>query len=184
VIATLIAAQLGVVYKPLSPEIYGLEGEFGPLGALVQLERYDQPAAWQLPLRATLWGKWPITLPNGFTPFTLPNGAPAVSLPKGCGFDAIAGVNWYPDSAYVGQALPDAWRYVGPVVGVSYTLTSGRLWLRVSPNVTLSLDPPYREGSWWLKSGIPWLEAGFRPFPGLELSFGLRDAPVKLAWVF
>lgn len=170
-IAHLVAAQIGVTYKPLFPEYYGLEGEWGPVGALIQVQRWERqtgtPEAgtfWQGPARATVWGRWPVTLPAGLA------------------LDAIGGLNWYPDSAMLGQALPDAWRYVGPVLGVSYTLTSGRLWLRVSPNVTLSPDPPYREGLWWLKSGIPWVEAGFRPFPGLNVSFRASEAFLKLAW--
>lgn len=179
------AGSLGVTYKPLNPDTVGVEAESGPLlagwrlGALAQVQRYElatgTPSAghiWQVPPAVTLWGRH------------VADAAPAHGLAPSHELGWLAGVNWNPDSAEIDVPLADPWRYVGPVVGVSYTLRSGDLWLRLTPNATFSPDPPYREGTWWMKSGIPWAEAGWRLAPGFEVSFRASQTFVRAAWVF
>lgn len=171
-----VEGNLGVLYKPIGKDYYGVEGEIGPagsgwsVGGLYQVSRHftepDGPSTWTIPTHATVWGRMLFDLPNGDR------------------YGGLVGVNYYPESAYLGQTPPDAWRYVGPVFGLTYLLRSGRIWLRATPHIVISPDKQYQEMSWLTKSGIPWAEAGVEVLPGLDLSFRLSTTVVKLAWRF
>lgn len=173
-----VEASVGILYKPLNPESFGVEAEAGPvgswwsLGGLYQAERFERQTgtseygyAWNNPTHGTVWGRLKHELPNG-------------DMMAG-----LIGASYHPRTSEIGGVIAEPWQFVGPLLGVSYTLNSGRLWLRVTPHMVLSADSPFDGMSWLVKSGIPWVDAGVELFPGVELSFRLAMTFLKLTWL-
>lgn len=170
---------VGLTYKPIGVEYAGVELELGPLdlgavgngwrlGALAQARRFVQgePGPWHAPETLTAWGR------QAYEPW------PGLEL------GWLLGASTHPPFRD-GDGIDDDRRgRSGLVVGATFGLRSGDLWLRLSPNALLHLGPAGREPFWVPTSGIPLAEAGWRIFPQLEVSFRLADTFVRTAWLF
>ena len=166
---------VGLTYKPIGIEFAGLEVEAGPVwrgwmvGGLVQARRLataSPPTPWQVPEVVTAWGR----MANADLPHLEVGWLLGVSVRLA---DPNAGLD------------PGApWGAAGPVLGASATLRSGDLWLRLSPNYALGLDPPSPLPLWLPASGIPLAEAGWRLTPQLEVSARLGSTFARVAWLF
>jgi hypothetical protein len=171
-----VEGNVGILYKPLNSEFYGLEGELRltgspwSLGGLYLAERQISasgptvPDTWVSPSSATAWGRWRYALANGDD------------------VSALVGINSHSGSPYH-PPVPEGWT-TGPLVGASYTMRSGRLWLRVTPHWVFSANGGSSDAEWLIKSGLAWVEAGVRPFPHLEVSARLAMAFLKVAYTF
>ena len=93
-----------------------------------------------------------------------------------------AGLNYSPQTAVQMESGFNQ-RYIGLLVGATYTIRSGRLWLALSPHYLLSqLDSPM--GNRLIGTGIPFAEVGFAVTPSVDVSFRLQFTPVRLSWHF
>lgn len=93
--------------------------------------------------------------------------------------DLILGINYStePGVAFIDEVKKQT--NYGLLVAASYTLESPRFWLRFTPQYVFPLEglaayPGY------LKSGLPWVEAGIRIQPWLSLSLGASYTPLRL----
>jgi hypothetical protein len=167
-----VEGNMGVLYKPLGSTLAGLEAEVGPrggpwhVGGLYQIEIHETHSglAWEVPQIIATWGRYDWELPNGDA------------------FGPIAGLSYSPTTQYIGQPTPDVLSATGVVLGGTYTLRSGPLWVRAMPHVVLGAPRP--NGHWFSRSGLPWIEFGWMIVPGLQASARFTDAFFKLACVF
>lgn len=175
-----VQGEVGVVYKPLNPQIVGFDAEIGPsaspwaVGLLYQAMVWEQStgdptSGYRMTHRtSSAWGRYRFTLPNGDT------------------LDGLAGMNANFEFNQPDNILQPESPVIGPLLGASYTLRSGRLWLRLTPHWVFSEDHTNTDRIAVVldKSGIPWAEVGLNLPLGLQLSFRLSEAFAKLAWTF
>lgn len=72
------------------------------------------------------------------------------------------------------------WSQYEPIVGFTYTIRSGRLWINLTPYYVFA--SPQIRSPWFLTSGLAFVETGVSMGSGIDLSLRLDFTPVRISF--